>query len=119
MVSVLGNGVQFKNGRHFAAFLGLVPKQRSSSDKNRLFGISKGGDTYIRTLLVHGARSVLFWVNKKTDKQSLWLKNLIIRRGKNKAVVALANKIARTAWALVNQDTIYNPNYKPKVYIKA
>jgi len=69
LAAVLGTGVAFKNGRHFAAFLGLVPKQHSSGGRERLLGISKGGDTYIRTLLVHGARAVLLWANKKTDHQ--------------------------------------------------
>lgn len=113
--SVLGNGSAFKNGRHFAAFLGLVPKQHSSGGKERLLGISKGGDTYIRTLLIHGARAVLLWVNKKTDTRSTWLKNLKIRAGANKTAVALANKIARTAWAVVSSNTEYNPNHKPTI----
>jgi len=113
LASVLGTGAAFKNGRHFAAFLGLVPRQHSSGGKERLLGISKGGDTYIRTLLVHGARAVLLWSNKKTDNQSLWLKNLAIRRGKNKAAVALANKMARMAWAVVNSNSEYKYNYKP------
>jgi len=113
LASVLGNGSAFKNGRHFAAFLGLVPRQHSSGGKAKLLGISKGGDTYIRTLLIHGARAVLRWVNKKTDNQSIWIKNLVTRRGKNKAAVALANKIARIAWAVIHENTEYNPNYKP------
>jgi transposase len=115
LTTILGNGSGFKNGRHFAAFLGLVPKQRSSGDKERLLGISKGGDTYTRTLLIHGARAVLQWVDKKNDKQSVWLKNLKLRAGKNRAAVALANKIARTAWALVYENSEYKPSYKPKL----
>ena len=110
--SVLGNGASFKNGRHFAAFLGLVPRQHSSGGKSYLLGISKGGDKYIRSLLIHGARAVLRWVSKKEDKQSMWLKNLVVRRGMNITAVALANKIARIAWALVSEDAEYNPNYK-------
>jgi transposase len=116
LASALGSGSSFKNGRHFAAFLGLVPKQHSSGGKQKLLGISKGGDTYIRTLLIHGARAVQRYVDKKTDKQSLWLKSLAIRRGKNKTAVALANKIARTAWALVHENTEYNQNYLPKTF---
>lgn len=115
LASTLGNGSLFKNGRHFAAFLGLTPKQHSSGGKELLLGISKGGDTYTRTLLIHGARAVLLWVNKKTDPQSMWLKSLLIRRGKNKTAAALANKMARTAWALVNESTEYAPNHKQKV----
>lgn len=112
LAAMLGNGTSFKNGRHFAAFLGLVPRQYSSGEKNRLLGISKGGDVYVRTLLIHGARSVLYWVNRQMDKQSLWLKNLIIRRGRNKAAVALANKMARIAWAVIYNDTKYTLNYE-------
>jgi Transposase and inactivated derivatives len=112
LASTLGNGSSFKNGRHFAAFLGLVPKQHSSGGKECLLGISKGGDTYTRTLLIHGARSVLNWVDKKEDPQSIWLKNLLIRRGKNKAAVALANRTARVAWAVIYGNTEYNANYK-------
>jgi transposase len=111
--SALGNGSSFKNGRHFAAFLGLVPRQHSSGSKERLLGISKGGDTYIRTLLIHGARAVLLWLGKKTDNQSNWLHDLMVRRGSNKAAVALANKMARTAWALVKGNCDYDSNYKP------
>jgi transposase len=112
LAAVLGNGTSFKNGRHFAAFLGLVPKEHSSGGTTRLLGISKGGDTYIRTLLIHGARAVLLWVKKKTDRQSEWLKKLAARRGVNKAAVALANKIARTAWAVASSKMEYNPNHQ-------
>lgn len=119
LASMLGTGVGFKNGRHFAAFLGLVPKQHSSGSKERLLGISKGGDTYMRALLVHGARTVLLWASKKTDQHSVWLKNLALRSGKNKAVVAMANKMARMAWALVRFDTEYDANYKPILFAKS
>lgn len=115
LASVLGNGATFKNGRHFAAFLGLVPKQHSSGGKERILGISKRGDTYIRTLLIHGARAVLLWVSKKTDSKSMWLKNLVARRGKNKTAVALANKIARISWAVVHANTEYDPNYRREI----
>jgi transposase len=80
------------------------------------YSTSKGGDTYIRTILIHGARSVLIYVNKKTDNQSTWLKNLKIRGGNNVAAVAMANKMARTAWALVYGSCSYNSNYKPSLY---
>lgn len=115
LASILGNGSAFKNGRHFAAFLGLVPRQHSSGGKERLSGISKGGDTYVRTLLIHGGRAVLRWIDKSESKQSMWLKKLIERRGANKAAVALANKIARIAWAVVHDNCDYDPNYKPKL----
>ena len=90
LASMLENGSSFKNGRHFAAFLGLTPRQHSSGGKELLLGISKDGDTYARTLLIHGARAVLLWVKKKTDQQSLWFKSLMMRAGKNKAAVALS-----------------------------
>ena len=116
LASVLGNGSSFKNGRHFAAFLGLVPKQHSSGGKEVILGISKGGDTYIRTLLIQGAKSVLRWVDKKevlkNDKLRTWLKNLKARTHGNIAAVALANKIARISWAVVSENTGYSSNYK-------
>jgi transposase len=112
LATVLGNGSNFKNGRHFAAFLGLVPKQHSSGGKERLLGISKGGDTYIRTLLIHGARTVLLWVKNKTDKRSMRLKDLLARKHKNIVAVALANKMARMAWALARYNVEYDPNHK-------
>lgn len=113
LASILGNGGGFKNGRHFAAFLGLTPRQHSSGGKERLLGISKGGDTYIRSLLVHGARAVLLWAARKSDQQSKWLISLIARRGYNKATVALANKSARTAWAIIRNGVNYDMNHKP------
>ena len=119
LASVLGNGSAFKNGRHFAAFLGLVPRQHSSGGKEVLLGISKGGDTYIRTLLIHGARATLSWLDKKgdnkNDKLRMWLKNLRVRTNTNKIAVALANKMARIAWSLVHENTEYNSNYRPIV----
>lgn len=117
LAAVLGNGSGFKNGRHFAAFLGLVPKQHSSGNKEKLLGISKGGDTYIRTILIQGARSVLIYMGKKTDNQSLWLKSLKTRSGSNVAAVAMANKMARTAWALVRGNCSYDSSYKPSLYM--
>ncbi|MBU4270234.1 IS110 family transposase [Candidatus Dependentiae bacterium] len=118
LASTLGNGGGFKNGRHFAAFLGLTPKQHSSGGKAKLLGISKGGDTYTRTLLIHGARAVLAASSKKNDKLSLWLKRLQIQRGYNKAAVALANKLARIACMVVKEGNKYDLNYKPR-FLKA
>jgi len=115
LASVLGNGSGFKNGRHFAAFLGLTPKQHSSGEKESLLGISKGGDTYIRTLLIHGARSVLLYSNKKTDALSMWLKRIKERSGINVAAVALANKMARMALAMVKGNCDYDPKHKPRL----
>ncbi len=118
LASVLGNGAGFKNGRHFAAFLGLVPRQHSSGNKQKLLGISKGGDTYIRTILIHGARAVLRVVEKKTDRQSDWLKNLKARSNAKVSAVAMANKMARVAWAIVKENCSYQPDYMPNKYVK-
>lgn len=107
LLTVLSDPLLFKNGRHFSAFLGLVPRQYSSGGKQRLQGISKRGDKYIRGLLVHGARSVLLHSKKKTDKRSEWLKRLNDRSGHNKTCVAIANKNARVLWSLAKNATGY------------
>ncbi|MEC4723537.1 IS110 family transposase [Noviherbaspirillum sp. CPCC 100848] len=107
VVAAVGDARQFRNGRHLAAWLGLVPKQYSSGGKSRLQGISKKGDTYLRTLLVHGARSVLRYVGNKMDVRSRWLRELIARRGYNRAAVALANKNARVIQVLLTSNTPY------------
>jgi transposase len=102
ILAVLGNPKSFKNGREFAAFLGLVPKQESSGGKAKLLGISKRGDVYLRSLLIHGARACIRFLEKQNDShQKRWLTELIKRRGMNKAVVALANKNARRIWAVL------------------
>ncbi len=106
LAATIGSPNDFKNGRHFAAFLGLVPRQHSSGGKERLLGISKRGDSYLRQLLIHGARSVLNRVDKKDDTRSHYLKNLKSRIGMNRTAVALANKNARTVLAMLlkNED---------------
>ena len=96
----VGNGSAFQKGREVSASLGLVPKQHSSGGKESLLGISKRGDIYMRTLLIHAARSVARVASKKKDRLSLWVTKLIETRGYNKAVVALANKLARIGWAV-------------------
>lgn len=100
LVASVGDARNFANGRQLAAWLGLVPKQHSSGGKTNLQGISKRGDTYLRTLLIHGARSVIRQVERKVDVQG-WLAKLLGRRNKNVATVALANKNVRIAWALL------------------
>lgn len=100
LVMCVGDGRLFHNGRHMAAYLGLVPKQHSSGGKTRLQGISKRGDRYVRSLLVHGARSVARRAQHDRDAYP-WLHDLIERRGMNKAVVAMANKLARQAWVVL------------------
>lgn len=113
LVCAIGDGKQFKRGRDMAAWLGLTPRQHSSGGKDRLLGISKRGDAYLRTLLIHGARAVLKVAGNKDDPRSRWLQNLCSRRNKNIAAVALANKNARIVWALLTQKTDFLPEGEP------
>lgn len=101
MVATIGDPRLFKNGRHLAAYLGLVPRQEGTGGKVRLLGISKRGDKYLRKLLVHGGRTLLQYAEKKTSRQSEWGLKLLNRRGFNKACVAMANKNARMCWAVM------------------
>ena len=98
---------QFKSGREFAAWIGLVPRQHSSGDKERLGGITKRGDAYLRRLLIHGARTVLRWRRQRQDTASEWLLGLLERRPVNIATVAVANKSARIAWVLLTREETY------------
>jgi len=110
LVASVGDAKNFANGRQLAAWLGLVPKQHSSGGKTNLQGISKRGDTYLRTLLIHGARAVIRQIERKTNVQG-WLGKLLGRRNKNVAAVALANKNARIAWALLAHDRNFRADY--------
>lgn len=110
IVATVGNATEFKNGRQLAAWLGLVPKQCSSGGKQVLLGISKRGDTYLRTLLIHGARAVIRVAEKKAEPDS-WLRKLMSRRNKNVVAVALANKNARVIWALLAKDQVFRPDH--------
>lgn len=110
LIAAIGDATQFKNGRQLAAWLGLVPREHSTGGKPRLFGMSKRGDVYLRTLLIHGARATLRWIATKPDDRSRWLRDLIARRGKNRAAVALANKNARIVWALL----VHHQEYRIK-----
>lgn len=107
LVASVGDASTFKNGRQFAAWLGLVPRQDSSGGKEKLLGISKRGDVYLRTLLIHGARSVLCHLHRHADQADGWLARLALRRNSNIAAVALANKNARIVWALLAHGTEY------------
>lgn len=109
LVAAVADRSCFKNGRQFAAWLGLVPKQRSSGGRNRLFGISKRGDRYLRTLMIHGARAALGKAGGKQDPRSRWLGSLRQRRHPNVVAVALANKNARIAWAMLAGNVSYEP----------
>ena len=102
-----GNGKDFVNGRHFSAWIGLVPGQHSTGGKTTLLGISKRGNAYLRTLFIHGARAVLRHSANKTDRFSLWAQALVERRGYNKACVAVANKMARIAWVIMAKGETY------------
>jgi transposase len=101
MVATVGDAKSFRSGREFAAFLGLVPSQAGTGGRVKLLGISKRGDPYLRTLLIHGARTVLNQQSRADRTLDPWLKELLIRRPKNVAIVALANKMARIIWALM------------------
>lgn len=109
LLAAIGNVGQFRQGRDLAAWLGLVPRQHSSGGKDCLQGISKRGDSYLRTLLIHGARAVVRTAAGKTDARSDWINRLRQRRNKNIAAVAVANKNARIAWALMSKDSDYQP----------
>lgn len=108
IVATVGDASQFTSGRQFAAWLGLVPQQRSSGGKERLGRISKRGDGYIRRLLIHGARAVVGWRKRRPVTSDPWLGGLLARRPVNVATVALANKTARIAWALMMRGRIYD-----------
>ena len=107
IVAAVADGKVFRNGRQFAAWLGLVPRQHSSGDKQRLLGITKRGDPYLRMLLVHGARSVVYRSAGKADRRNLWIAEKQRKLGTTKACVALANKNARIIWALLSKEEQY------------
>jgi transposase len=110
LVASIGDAKNFANGRQLAAWLGLVPRQHSSGGKQTLLGISKRGDAYLRTLLIHGARAVIYRAGLKNDPDS-WLVKLTSRRNANVAAVALANKTARTVWALLFHGREFQGDY--------
>ena len=111
LAASVGDGKSFKNGRQLAAWLGLVPRQHSTGGKSTLLGISKRGDSYLRTLLIHGSRSVIRVAQAKTELTGSWLQRLMGRRNANVATVALANKNARIAWALLTNDRRFRADY--------
>lgn len=113
LLASIGDIRSFANGRQVAAWLGLIPKQSSTGGKTRLLGISKRGDSYLRTLLIHGARSALKAAQRKSDAGAVWLTRLAERRHPNIAAVALANKNVRVAFALLAHDRDYQPGHVP------
>ena len=110
LLAAVGNAEHFANGRQMAASFGLTPKQHSSGGKDRLLGISKRGNAYLRSLLIHGARSTVYAAKHKEDRLSQWVKSIAERRHPNIAAVALANKTARIAWAMLTKGTNYTPD---------
>lgn len=110
LAATLGNARNFDNGRQLAAWLGLVPRQHSSGGKPTLLGMSKRGDAYLRTLLIHGARAVIYRSRQRADGES-WLFKLVERRNANIAAVALANKTARIVWALLAHEQEFRPDH--------
>jgi transposase len=113
LVASIGDAKSFESGRQLAAWLGIVPRQNSSGGKQTLLGISKRGDTYLRTLLIHGARAVIRVAEGKANHAGSWLAGVMGRRNKNVAAVALANKNARIVWALLAHDREYTADYAP------
>jgi transposase len=110
IVASVGDIRNFKSASQFAAWLGLVPRQNSSGGKTQLLGISKRGDTYLRWLLVHGARAALGYA-KRTDKLTSWQQAMLQRKNLNKVVVAMAHRTARRIWAVLAKDCAYDPSY--------
>jgi transposase len=107
LVAAIGDISVFKSGRELAAWLGLVPRQHSTGGKPTLLGISKRGDSYLRTLLIHGGRAVVRLAHKYDDRRNRWMGELVQRRGKNISAVAVANKNARIAWAVLSKKEPY------------
>jgi transposase len=109
--SVVGDGKAFSKGRDVGASLGVVPRQHSTGGKTVLLGMSKRGDPYLRKMLINGARSIVNHAHKKDDALNVWVTRLVEKKGKNKATVALANKLARIAWAVIVSGKPYEENH--------
>jgi transposase len=107
IVAAVNDGRQFRSGREMAAWIGLVPRQYTTGGKPRLGGIGRRANHYLRRQLIHGARAVVSRLPKHDDRRSTWLKALVVRRGFNRTIVALANKTARVAWVLLNRKEEY------------
>ena len=109
IVAAIGNGAAFRKGRDFAAWLGVVPRQYSTGGKTRLLGISKRGNVYLRKVLIHGARAAVLRMKRDRAPIGAWLDALDARAPKNIVVVAMANKLARIAWAVLSSGEDYKP----------
>ena len=108
LIAAIGDGSGFRRGRDLGAWLGLVPRQHSTGGKTKLLGISKRGNKYLRMLFIHGARAALPHLAKTDTPVGAWLRGLLDRGHRNVAVVALANKLARIAWAVLRGDRPFN-----------
>jgi len=117
LVAAVGNAHEFRNGRELSAWLGLVPRQYSTGGRNVLLSISKRGDRYLRTLLIHGARSAIRTVERRKDPRSMAMSRLKARRGPNVAAVALANHNARVLWALLSRGEEYRPRAAQRMVV--
>jgi transposase len=113
IVAAIGNGAAFHKGREFASWIGLVPRQHSTGGKARLFGISKRGNSYLRKILVHGARSAVLRVKRERAPFGAWLDALELRAPINVVITAAANKLARIAWAVLSSGQEYRPTVSP------
>ena len=111
IVATIGNGKQFDSARGFAAWLGLVPKHEQSGNKIKSMGISKNGNRYLRTLLIHGARAVVSLYKNNDDPLKKFGMKIKDKRGKHIAYVAVAHKMARIIWAMQTKNQSYNPNF--------
>jgi transposase len=109
LIAAIGNGAAFRKGRDFAAWIGVVPREYSTGGKQKLLGISKRGNAYLRRLFVQGARSVMMHRNRQSSGLSQWLEKLSVQKHHNIALVALANKLARMAWAVLSTGQVYRP----------
>jgi transposase len=117
MAASIGDAKSFKNGRQVSAWIGLVPKQNSTGGKTVLLGMSKRGDSYLRTLLIQGARSVIYAAQRRQTPDDGWLNRLLKRRNTNVAAVALANKNARIIWALLSSDREFRSDYATAIAV--
>jgi transposase len=113
IVAAIGNGAAFHKGREFAAWLGIVPRQYSTGGKTNLLSISKRGNVYLRKILIHGARAAVLPIKRDRAPIGAWLDRLDARAHKNVVVVAMANKLARTAWAVLSSGNEYRPAAMP------
>ena len=111
LVARIGDGQQFKRGRQAAASVGLTPRHHGTGGRNRLYGITKQGDRYLRSILIHGARAVLSQAKRCDDPLSVWVTDLADRTHPNVAAVALANKTVRVAWGMLRHGTDYDPQF--------